>query len=163
MSDSKFRWDLVPWLVCGVTFCLAAFLTQSCRTKAPAPPAGLRPSPVIVMNPRLLPGVWRLTHEGFDLVWTFEPDGDWRYQLQPHNSWVAFFGGGFDVRGRWRISGDQLTLELFETPPSVALAGANWSGQSKTFRILRLNSVELQLNDAELHFRRSQATPAARN
>jgi hypothetical protein len=138
------------WIVvAGICLLLVLFIRGCPKVQRPNPPG---------INAQLLPGVWRATHEGLDLVGTFLPDGELRWQLQPRNAWLALMSG-LDLKGRWRLNGEQLTLELLETPPLLALGGENWTGKSNTARIINLTEAELKLEGSDLDFRRSLAPP----
>ena len=102
---------------------------------------------------------WRSAQEGFDVVWTFAPDGALRWELQNNSAWMVLLGANWDVRGRWQLCGDQLTMELQETPPALALRGADWTGQARTGRIVKLTDSELEFADSEMQFRRSLVPP----
>ena len=114
------------------------------------------------IDSKKLPGTWRMSQEGADMIWIFSPDGNLRLQIQ-QKGWLQFLGPVVDVAGHWQLKGDRLTVELTETPATLALWGANWTGQTQTLRIARLTAEELVIadpdSDAELRFRRSLAPP----
>ena len=60
-----------------------------------------------------------------------------------------------ETRGRWRREGNQLTIELQETPASLALLGENWQEQRQTLQITRLTDLELVIAGMEFRFHRS--------
>ena len=111
------------------------------------------------IQPQLLPGVWKMSVEQLDVIWTFAPDGAFRWQLRAQNVWFRLTGADLDVAGRWQLSGDQLTIELTETPPLIALSGTNWTGQNQTLQIRRLTDSTLEFADADFAFQRSLVPP----
>jgi len=105
------------------------------------------------ITPQKLHGTWRSSGEGADLLLAFSPDGTARFQAVPASAWLRFFGGSLDVRGRWRLKGRELTIELSETPANLVWLGENWRGQTFVERIQRLTDTELQFADGETHQR----------
>lgn len=109
------------------------------------------------IDPQKLPGTWRATADDTDYIWTFSADGTMRLQIEPRPAWVRFFGGSLDLRGRWQLKGDQLTIELAETPPLQALFGQYLQGEKATLRIQQLTSEELRFVGDDPPFRRVPA------
>lgn len=103
-----------------------------------------------------------MSQEVAELILILSPDGNLRLQIQ-QKGWLQFLGSAVDVAGRWKLKGNRLTVELTETPATLALWGADWTGQTQTLRIARLMNEELVIadpdSDAELQFRRSLAPP----
>ncbi|WP_157605113.1 hypothetical protein [Schlesneria paludicola] len=108
-------------------------------------------------DPSKLLGVWRSAGQGMDVIWTFEPNGSFRYQTEVQNSWMNLFVGKVDVSGQWAMEQNILTIEFSETPLSATLAGGTWKGTTSSVHIHRLNDSELTFYDSDLKFRRSLA------
>ncbi len=102
-----------------------------------------------------LPGVWRTSEQGIDVIWTFESNGSFRYQAQFKNGWIGFVTGNFDIPGHWKLDHGRLTIELADTPPAVAMWGGNWNGETTTFQIQLLTDQELAFTGSDWKFRRS--------
>ncbi|MFO0918050.1 MAG: hypothetical protein U0872_07015 [Planctomycetaceae bacterium] len=106
------------------------------------------------IDPQKLPGTWRASAEGMEVVWTFSSDGQVRIEFGPDQGWWKHIAR-METRGCWRLEGNQLTIELQETPASLALLGENWQGQQQTLQIMRLTDQELAIAGMEFRFRRS--------
>ncbi len=128
VNSNQNQWVL--WIILALGCLLLFSCVRGCPNVGP-------PKPPALTVQQLLPGVWRSQQEGFDIAWTFTADGGLRWQLQPKNSVMALLGGGFDVKGRWRLDDDVLTMELSETPPQIHLFGGSWEGEKQTARIKR--------------------------
>ena len=117
---------------------------------------GCSGSPAV--DAKKLPGTWRATQDGMSIIWTFSSNGHLRIQMEPERGWLKFIAE-LDVAGRWHLDGNQVMVEVTETPPGLALGGENWSGQTMTLRIVHLTESELKFADSDVLFRRSLVPP----
>ncbi len=108
------------------------------------------------LDPQKLPGTWRAAAEGMEVVWTFSPDGQFQMEMGPDQGWWKHLTR-IETRGRWRLEGNQLTVEFQETPVGLALTGESWDGKQQTLPITRLTDQELTITGSDLWFRRSLA------
>lgn len=145
MPEENNQQTWMVWCVIGLLV-----LVWLARLKQPAQPP---------YRPELLHGVWRMTADKHEMIWTFSPDGKFRWQLHSTNAWGRLLGLELDAAGFWRLQGDRLTIEMAETPFPVALLGEHWDGQSITPRIKELTPEKLVLEGVESEFRRSLAPP----
>ncbi len=67
--------------------------------------------------------------------------------------------GGVDIKGRWRVAGDQLLMDMQELPPNTGLFGGRWNGKTLTIRVKTLTGHDLQFTDSDLKFQRLQESP----
>jgi hypothetical protein len=145
LQETRMRkWDLEQWILILLFVLFLAWL-QGC-------PFSWAPR----IDSQKLPGTWRTTLKDAEVAWTLWPDGSMHLHVEARNAWLRFFGGQVVVRGRWKLQGDQLTVEFTETPPLSALLGENWTSDRFTLGILRLTDEELVLADTEQPFRRDR-------
>lgn len=106
------------------------------------------------IDPQQLHGTWRAVDQGVEVIWTFSPDGQFRMEGGPDQGWWKHLAR-IETCGRWRLEGNQLTIEFQETPVGLALAGESWDGKQQTLPITRLTDQELTFAGMEFRFRRS--------
>lgn len=108
-----------------------------------------------VGNPQLLHGTWQASDQDQMVAWTFRPDGTFVFRGQPQNAWINALSGTAEIQGRWRLVGEQLTVEIESTPAPAAFWGGNWQGQTNLFELQKLSSDELQFAGENVIYRKS--------